>query len=111
MSTTNEIMDDFSKAISKVGLVNPTEHENLWQIAKRCSKYGIPKGVPTAIIGASAGTFIIPGVGTIKGATAGFLVGMLSVSIQCVNVNLQANEHLRNELKELSDKWSKSKKR
>ena len=66
-------MEIESKAISRLrewGIVNPSEQESIFKIARSCVKYGISLAGVGAVQGAKGGSFLIPGIGTISRAAA-----------------------------------------
>lgn len=89
---------NFSRELSKMGIVAYNEQENLWSIAKRCSgTLGIASAGAGAIYGSGAGS-IVPGAGTLSGAVTGALAGLVAGTFACT----MANVALRDELKKLA---------
>ncbi|MEE4206469.1 MAG: hypothetical protein V2I39_09255 [Erythrobacter sp.] len=83
----------------EIGIISYKEQETILQIARRCAKTsGLPMAGAGAVLGMKAGTVALPGIGTVSGATAGFLGGLASGTASCVGLNLAA----RNELKALA---------
>lgn len=89
----------FVKELMSIGILSYNEHERLWHIAKRCAVTGVVMGAGTAKLGAGGGTVALPGIGTISGATAGFLAGLVTGTASCVAINVA----LRDELKQLAN--------
>ena len=90
LDTDTQELNNFKRELLKLGIVSYREHETLYQIAKRCTKMGIPMAGAGAVIGSS-----FPIVGT----TAGALVGMLAGTVSCTMLNAS----MRNQLKQLAN--------
>jgi hypothetical protein len=89
----------FTRELMSIGVLSYSEWETLWDIAQRCAKTsGLPMAGAGLVLGMQAGTVTIPGVGTISGAAAGALAGLVGGTTSCVMLNLS----LRNELRSLA---------
>jgi hypothetical protein len=75
----------FQKTLRKIGLYYiPSEETRLYEIALRCSRtVGFATGVAAATYLAGVGMVAVPGVGSIPGALAGFLAGMVKGTAVC----------------------------
>lgn len=85
-NTDIQELNNFKRELLKIGIVSYKEQETLYQIAKRCTKMGIPMAGAGAIVGSS-----LPGLGTAAGALAGMLAGTLS----CTMLNASMRAELR----------------
>lgn len=89
-------IDKFQAEMLKLGVVSSEETETLWEISKRCTRFGIPLAGAGAAMMGKAGTVLIPGVGTVSGALAGALAGFVSGTASCVMLNVAYRRELRN---------------
>ncbi len=90
-----ELPKDFVSSMLSMGIIAHEEQESLWQIARRCAKVGVTAGVGAGLYGLKAGTVVVPGVGTVSGALAGFLGGFAAVGGSCVMLNKAYSSQLR----------------
>lgn len=89
-------MQNFRRAMIQHGVLSYREHETLFQIGMRCAKTtGIPLGGAGAVLGISAGSVAIPGIGSVPGAVAGFLAGMATGTMACTVANYGMRDQLR----------------
>lgn len=96
MADTDQITQDFRRELVKIGIISYREQESLWSIAKRCAvTTGLPMGGGGMVMGAKMGTVAVPGVGTMSGAAAGFLAGLLSGTAMCTAANVAYRDELR----------------
>lgn len=86
----------FVRELLKIGIVSYDQQESLFQIAKRCARTtGIPMAGAGGLIGMSAGTIIVPGVGSIPGYLAGALAGLVSGTVSCSMLNAASRKQLK----------------
>lgn len=84
--TDTQELNNFRRELLKIGIVSFREQETLFQIAKRCTKMGIPTAGAGMVIGSA-----FPVVGT----AVGTLVGMLAGTISCTMLNASMRSELR----------------
>ena len=93
--------DDFRKQMLGMGIVSYTQQDTLWDIGKRCARSGgIVTAGGVAALGAGAGAVTVPGIGSVPGAVAGMLAGMVMGTGACMAVNVRHRNALRQLLDE-----------
>ena len=90
----------FREQMLRLGVISYREQDTVWSIAGRCARLtGLPLAGAGMVMGSKAGTVMVPGVGTISVALAGFLAGLATGTAMCTVANLT----YRNELRKLLD--------
>lgn len=82
--------------LKQYGILGHKEQETLYELARRCAKTtGVPMAGGAAVMGANAGAVVLPVVGSVPGAVAAALGGLLVGTGSCVALNLAAKQKLK----------------
>lgn len=85
--------------LKQYGILGHKEQETLYEYArllKSCAKTtGVPLAGGAAVMGANAGAVVLPVVGSVPGAVAAALGGLLVGTGSCVALNLAAKQKLK----------------
>jgi hypothetical protein len=93
---SDDNLQNFRRELIKLGILSYSEQDRLYDIALRCARTsGVALGGAGAVMGAGTANVMLPIIGTVPGAVAGFLAGLATGTMACTALHYGMKDQLR----------------
>ena len=93
---SDDSLQNFRRELIKLGILSYQEQDRLFDIGMRCARTsGIALGGAGAVMGAGTANVVLPLIGTVPGAVAGFLAGLATGTMACTALHYGMKDQLR----------------